>query len=63
MSARRKIVLAVVLLIVIAGHLALFIAGGTWRTLGVALVAVDAISAWFVFAALRELRKMDKENS
>jgi len=61
--SRRKIVLVVILLVVIAGHVALFVTGGTWRRLGLGLVVVDVISAWFVFAAVREMRKLDKENN
>jgi hypothetical protein len=59
-SSRRKIVLAAVLTIVVGAHIALFAAGGTWRRAGFALLAVDVVSAWFVFAAVREVRNLDK---
>ncbi len=53
----------IILPVAIAGHIGLFAAGGTWRRAGLALVAVDVISAWFVFAAVREIRKLDKESN
>jgi len=60
MTHRRKVTLILILLIVLAAHVALFAAGGSWRSAGVALLAVDVISGWFVFAAVREMRKLDK---
>ena len=60
MSTRRKLLLAIIILIVVAAHVALFAAGGQWRRLGIALILVDVFSAWFVFAAIRETRKLDK---
>lgn len=60
MSPRRKILLSIILLIVLAGHIVLFAAGGSLRRTGLALLAVDIISAWFVFATIREMRKLDK---
>jgi len=61
MSTHRKLVLAVILMLVASDHLALFAAGGTWRRAGLALIAVDVISAWFVFAAVHEVRKLNKD--
>jgi hypothetical protein len=60
MSIRRKLALAVVLLVIVTLHVGLFAAGDTWRTLGKVLIAVDAISGWFVVAAIRESRKLEK---
>jgi len=51
----------VVLVVLIAAHVALLAAGGTWRTMGLILVAVDSISALFVVGAIREFRKLDKK--
>jgi hypothetical protein len=42
-------------------HVALFAAGGSWRTLGKALIVVDVISVWFVVSAVREFRKLDEK--
>ena len=63
MTAMRKIVLGVVLLIVVALHVALFAAGGKWRTLGKVLVVVDIVSAWFVIGAVRETRKLEGKSA
>jgi len=61
MTRKRKGVLIVVLVVLIAAHVALLAAGGTWRTMGLILVAVDSISALFVVGAIREFRKLDKK--
>ncbi len=63
MSTRRKVVLVIIIAILLGVHVALFAAGGTWRTLGLALVTVDVVAGWFAFAAVREMRKLDKENN
>ncbi len=60
MSYRRKLILTVIVLLIVALHVALFAAGGSWRTLGKVLVAVDIFSGWFVFAAIRESHKLEK---
>ncbi len=61
MSRRRKVALIVVLAVVIALHVALFTAGGDWRTMGLVLVAVDVVSIFFVLGAIREFRKLDEK--
>jgi len=63
MTRKRTGVLIVVVVVVvlIAAHVALFAAGGSWRTMGLVLVAVDAISALFVAGAIREFRKLDEK--
>ena len=63
MSTGRKTVIAVVLLVIVTVHVALFSAGGSWRTLGKLLVVVDLVSAWFMVAAVRESRKLEKPRS
>ncbi len=59
---RRKLLLVCILSIVVAAHVALFTAGGNWRTLGLALVCVDVFSAWFVFFAIRETKKLESQD-
>ncbi|MGC2324812.1 MAG: hypothetical protein WA463_19410 [Terriglobales bacterium] len=61
MAKKRKLLLIVVLVIAMAAHVALFAAGGNWRTLGFVLVAVDVISALFIVGAIREFRKLDEK--
>ena len=60
---RRKLLLLLILSVVLGAHVALFLAGGSWRTLGLALVGVDAFSAWFVIGAIRETRKLEKKEA
>ncbi len=60
MAIRRKLLLGSILLAIVALHLGLFAAGGAWRTLRKVLVVVDIFSGWFVFAAVRESRKLEK---
>jgi uncharacterized membrane protein len=60
MSSGRKIVLGAIAAILLAAHVALFAAGGSWRTMGKALLIVDVISIWFVIGAMREFRKLDE---
>ena len=62
-KSRRKLLLIPALLILIGLHVALFAAGGTWRTLGFVLVAVDVFSSWFVFVAIRETRKLETDKT
>jgi hypothetical protein len=57
MTRKRKIVLGALSAVVVAGHAALFVGGGTWRRTGFALVVVDAVSGWFILAAMREFKK------
>ena len=61
MTGKRKGLLIAVLAVAAAGHIALFAAGGNWRTAGLVLVAVDCISALFVVGAIREFRKLDEK--
>ena len=61
MNRPRKILLTIVLVIVIAAHVALFAAGGQWRTVGLVLIAVDIVGSLFVIGALREFRKLDQK--
>jgi hypothetical protein len=63
MTRRRKKVLAVVLLVITALHIALFAAGGAWRTLGKVLIIVDIASAWFVVGAIQEFRKLEEKTA
>ncbi len=53
--------LTIILTFVIAGHIWLFAAGGSWRTAGIALLAVDVVTGFMVFGALQEFRKMEKK--
>jgi hypothetical protein len=62
MSGRKKALLAVIVVLLIGVHAGLFAAGGTWRTMGLALVGVDLFSAWFVFGAVREMKKLDQQD-
>ena len=58
---RKRTGVLIVVVVLIAAHVALFAAGGNWRTMGLVLVAVDAISALFVVGAIREFRKLDEK--
>lgn len=60
MTKNRTALLIAVLVAAIAAHIALFAAGGSWRTLGFIFVAVDVFSALFVVAAIRQFRKLDE---
>ena len=61
MTKKRKIALVIILAVVLAGHVALFAAGGTWRTAGIALLVVDVVSGWFILGGLHEFRKAAEE--
>jgi len=61
MGRKRKAVLIVVLVVAVAAHVALFASGGNWRTMGLVLIGVDAISVLFVVGAIREFRKLDEK--
>ena len=61
MNRPRKILLIIVLVIVIAVHVALFAVGGQWRTVGLILIAVDIVGSLFVVGALREFKKLDEK--
>ncbi len=63
LSNGRRILLLIVILVVAGVHVGLFAAGGQWRTLGKILVVVDLFSAWFVFGAVRETRKLEQSES
>jgi len=62
MTTRKKVLLTVILVVLLGIHVALFAAGGTWRTMGLALIGVDLFSAWFVFGMVREMKKLDRQN-
>jgi hypothetical protein len=62
MTTRKKVLLTVILVVLVGIHVALFAAGGTWRTMGLALIGVDLFSAWFVFGMVREMKKLDRQN-
>jgi hypothetical protein len=62
MSGRKKALLAVIVVLLIGIHVALFAAGGTWRTMGLALIGVDLFSAWFVFGVVREMKRLDQQD-
>jgi hypothetical protein len=62
MNGRKKALLSIVLVVLVGVHVALFAAGGTWRTMGLALIGIDVFSAWFVFAAVREMKKLDRQD-
>jgi hypothetical protein len=62
MNGRKKALLSIVLVVLVGVHVALFAAGGTWRTMGLALIGIDVFSAWFVFAAVREMKKIDRQD-
>jgi hypothetical protein len=61
MSTKKKVLLIIILTFVIAGHICLFAAGGSWRTAGIALLAVDLVTGFMVIGALQEFRKMEKK--
>ena len=60
MKTRKKVALAVVLVVVVAIHVWLFAAGGSYRTAGMILVGVDVVSGLFIVGAMREFRKLDQ---
>ena len=62
MTTRRRFVVEVILTIAIAGHIALFAAGGSLRRMGIALVIVDVVSGLFVIGAVRGMRKLGNES-
>lgn len=61
MSRKRKVLLIIVLAVAIGVHIALFAAGGQWRTVGIILVAVDVVGSLFVVGAIREFKKLDEK--
>jgi len=61
MNRKRKALLIIVLAVAIAAHIALFVVGRNWRTLGMTLFAVDVVSVLFVLGAIREFRKLDEK--
>ena len=61
MHRNRKVMLVIVLAIIIAIHVALFAAGGHWRSMGKVLVGVDIFSGWFIVGAIREVRKLERQ--
>jgi hypothetical protein len=60
MKQARKVLLTGILAVIVAAHAALFLEGGKWRKLGLTLVAVDVVSAFFLVGAIRESRKLDR---
>ena len=61
MTKKRKMALLIVLAIVVAGHVALFMAGGSYKTLAEVLLVVDVVSAFFIVGAVREFKKLDEK--
>jgi hypothetical protein len=61
MTKKNKIALFIVLVIVVAGHGALFVAGGSYKTLAEVLLVVDVVSGFFIVGAVREFRKLDEK--
>lgn len=59
MSTKKKVLLVVMLAVLLSVHVGLFAAGGQWRTVGKILLVVDIVSGWFIFAAIRETRKLE----
>jgi len=53
--------LVIVLAVAIGVHIALFVAAGQWRTVGIILVAVDVAGSLFVVGAIREFKKLDEK--
>lgn len=61
MSHKKKILLMIILTLIVAGHVVLFAAGGSWRTAGIALLVVDLLTGFMVIGAVQEFRKMEKK--
>jgi len=61
MTKKRKMALLIVLAIVVAAHVALFMAGGSYKTLAEVLLVVDVVSAFFIVGAVREFKKLDEK--
>jgi hypothetical protein len=59
LTKKRKLALLVLLALIIAVHLALFSAGGSYRILAEVLLVIDVVSGFFIVAAVREFRKLD----
>ena len=51
----------IILTLIVAGHVVLFAAGGSWRTAGIALLVVDLLTGFMVIGAVQEFRKMEKK--
>ena len=58
-SLAKKAVLIVAGSVFLVLHIALFLAGGEWRTAGVALLVVDVVTGMFLFGAIKEAKKLD----
>lgn len=63
LSSAKKIVLGIIGSVVIALHIALFLAGGGWRTAGIALLVVDVFTGMFLFGAIKEVKKLDEKQN
>ncbi len=61
MSKNQKILLIIVLAVVIAGHVSLFAAGGSWRTAGIVLVVVDLVTGFMLIGGIQEFKKLEKK--
>ena len=61
MTTQKKLLLGIILMVLVGIHFALFAAGSTWRTMGLALIGVDLFSIWFVFGMVREMKKLDRQ--
>jgi hypothetical protein len=61
LSDTRKVTLLIILTVLVAAHVALFVAGGSYRTLAEVLLVVDVVSAFFILGAVKEFRKLDQK--
>ena len=61
MTWQRKVVFSIVLLVIVAGHVALFMAGGSYKTLAEVLLVVDVVSGFLIVGAVREFKKLDEK--
>jgi len=61
LSNKRMIALLIILTIVASAHVALFVVGGSYRTLAEVLLVVDVISTFFIVSAVKEFRKLDQK--
>lgn len=61
MTKKKKVLLSIILTVLIAGHVVLFAAGGSWRTAGIVLLVVDVITGFMLIGAVQEFKKLEKK--